>query len=346
MTSAPWAAPIGIVGNDVPRQVPLAARAIPQRLTGSWEAEPARPDADLLGAVDVVAARLLSELGSRTDLAGVVVSNDSQAHLRLFYILRAAQTRLPVHLLDLPRIDSAPARRFARGGLERLAAFCADLTGGVVDVASLAAAAEDERLVGDALQRMRARRRTGSPTCSGVQALDAYRAAMSLPPAEALERIDAARNAPVEGRLRVHVTGSGHPDATLYRMIEDAGCLVVSDDHDTGDLSWVGVAAGGDTVAAVWDGLVAAHFSRVGGSATAYSADRAELTRTIVAASKADVVAAFVRDEDDAPRWDLPDQTLALGELGVPLLAARIAPGDERTAAGALAARLHRTAAA
>ena len=91
---------IGVVGNDVPRLLPLAAAAVPMRLTGSWDG-PVDPAAqELLGASDLETVRILTELrAGAVHVDALVVCNDTQAHLRLFYVLRVTAPHLPLQLL-------------------------------------------------------------------------------------------------------------------------------------------------------------------------------------------------------------------------------------------------------
>ncbi|MCP2635672.1 2-hydroxyacyl-CoA dehydratase family protein [Microbacterium sp. HD4P20] len=329
-TSAPV---IGVVGNDVPRQLLLALGARPHRLTGSWTGAIDPDAAQLLGATDAVVARLLTELRSDAQpLDALIVCNDSQAHLRLFYVLRATASTVPVHLLDMPRDASEPARRFARFQLEALAAFCAAVTGRRLDAASLAAAADAEAAVGDALRRLRARRRADPPLCAGADALDAMLDAARLAPSEAVARLDAARAPVSPGAMRVHVTGSSHPDAAFYRELESEGrCVIVSEDHDTGEAAWLGEAVRGETTEHVLEGLSDAHFARVTTSATTSGSVRAAFTGDIAREAGADAVAAIIRELDEAPLWDLTDQRDVLE--GIPFISGRVTPGEEIDAA-------------
>ncbi|MFK4835740.1 2-hydroxyacyl-CoA dehydratase [Microbacterium sp. ZW T2_14] len=327
---------IGVVGNDAPRQLLLAFGARPVRLTGSWTGVIDPEAQQLLGATDAAVVRLLTELRSGAhQLDGLIVCNDSQAHLRLFYVLRATGSELPVHLLDMPREPSSPARRFALFQLEALAAFFATVTGGELSAASLAAAADAEAALGHALRRLRARRRAHPPLCAGADALDAVLDAARMAPADAVARLDAALTPAVSGATRVHATGSSHPDATFYRLLEaDSRVVVVSDDHDTGDAAWLGEAVYGETTEHVLEGLIDAHFARITTSATTASADRAALTRDVARAADADAVAAIIRELDEAPLWDLADQREALE--GTAFVSVRVQPGGEHDSAGDL----------
>lgn len=331
---------IGVVGNDVPRQIVLAAGARPHRLTGLWDA-PADPQwVDLLGGTDPVAATIAEELAA-TPLDGLLVSNDSQAHLRLFYVLRATGPAVPVHLVDLPRRDSPGARRFLRHQFAALAGFCAEITGRAVDRESLAAAAAAEAALGGELDRLRERRRAEPPTCSGTDALRALLTAMRASPGEAIEAVRAAGRATdgTAGR-RIHVTGSNHPDPRAYAALEAAGLVVVSEDHDTGDGAWLGVSATGASVDEVFERLIDAHFARIPAAATGLGSDRARTTRKLATDAGADVVVALIRDLDEAPLWDVADQREALADAGVQLhVEDHIRPGEVAArAAGAAVA--------
>lgn len=331
---------IGIIGNDVPRQIVLASGALPYRITGLWEAPGDRVWCDLLGAADPVAATIAEELSS-ADVDGIVVSNDSEAHLRLFYVLRAAGSRVPLHLIDLPRRDSAGSRRFLRHQFVALARFCGEVTGRTPDAQSLHDAAAAEAALGEELERLRARRRAHPPRCSGAQALEATLAAMRVPPSVAADIIRAAGGEDVPTRRRIHMTGSNHPDARLYATLEAAGLIVVSEDHDTGDGAWLGVSAAGDSVEETVDRLIDAHFARIPAATTASSADRARTTRSLAAASGADVAVSLIRDLDESPLWDVVDQREALAADGVELhVADHLRPGEVIDRVSAMAAEL------
>lgn len=314
---------IGIVGNDVPRQIVAAAGAVPRRLTGAWRGAISPEAADHLGAVDPSAARILTELLSADPpaLDALVVCNDSQAHLRLFYVARMLQDRLPpVHLLDLPRQDGAATRRFAHRQFARLSAFCATITGTTPDAADWRRAGAQERALGEALGRLRLRRRAHPPAVSGTQALAATLAAAALPAPEAIAAIDAASGPPDDSSLRVHVTGSSHPDPTVYAALEEHGIVLVGEDHDTGELSWLGAASGADDIDGVCADLVDAHFARAGGSAVATIAERAATCHALAVSAGAQTVLALVRVADEAPLWDLSASADALQAGGIPLI--------------------------
>ena len=338
MTGTGAAPRIGIVGDDVPRQLVLAAGAVPHRLLGSWQEPVSTETAELLGTVDAAAGRVLDGLlsGRHDDLAGLLVCRDSQADLRIFYVLRVLAQRgripFPVHLVDAPRLGSPDARRFVGRQYTRLLEFCEQVTGHRADTGSLRRAAERELALGRALATMRERRRTGG--CAGTTALRAYRAAAAMPPEDAVAVVTEARDRVSSGAMRVHVTGSNHPDPDVYDALERAGdVVVVGEDHDTGDLAWLGVAVEAPTVDQVIDGLAAAHLTRPAAPAGGLAAARAAYTAACAERTHARAALALVREHDDAPAWDLPDQRLALRRRGVPLVArTRIRPAEDPVA--------------
>ncbi|MEI7055040.1 2-hydroxyacyl-CoA dehydratase family protein [Nocardioides sp. CCNWLW239] len=339
MTGAETAPRIGIVGDDVPRQLVLATGAVPQRLLGSWHDPVSAEAAELLGAVDAGAARILDGLlsGRHDDLAGLVVCHDSQADLRIFYVLRILAQRgrlpFPVHLVDAPRLNSAAARRFVGRQFSRLLEFCEQVTDRRADLGSLHLAAERELALGRALEAMRERRRTDG--CAGAAALRAYHAAATMPPEDAVATVAAAQAPAALGATPVVVTGSNHPDPGVYDALERTGeVLVVGEDHDTGDLAWLGVAVEAAALEEVIDGLAAAHLARPAVATGGLAAERAAYIATCAEQTHARAALALVREHDDAPAWDLPDQRLELRRRGVPLVVrTRIRPADDPVAA-------------
>ncbi|WP_448003341.1 2-hydroxyacyl-CoA dehydratase [Agromyces bauzanensis] len=331
MTSASDAAAprIGVIGADVPRQLVLAAGATPMRIFGSWSTPYSSEASELLGAVDAVAPRILDEVlsGAHDDVAGLIVCNDSAADLRIFYVLRILSERgrvpFPVHLLDAPRGGGAPRDRFVRRQYDRLVSFCESLTGERIDAAGLQRAARRERELGRALTALRARRRARE--CSGAAALAAYLAAATLPPEHATAIVDDAAEA--QHGEPVFVTGSAHPEASVYRVIEAAGLVVVGEDHDTGDAAWIGDAVDGDDLDEAIARLARRHAARPPLAARSSTRERAAELERRLTETDASGVLALVRELDDGPVWDLPGQRLVVEHCGLPFASrARIAP--------------------
>ena len=343
----------------MPRQLLLAAGATPVRLTGAWTGEVSREARELLGPADAVALRVLDGVlsGAHDGLTGLVVCNDSMAHLRIFYVLRvlAGRGRFPfhVHLLDTPRGGGQHRNQFVARQYERLANFAANCTMRQAEEADLADAADREARLGQVLDKVKARRR--ARTLTGAVALSCHLVAAQRSPEEAIIEIEAVLNAgtcPHSSRtalrdrhrpaVPVFMTGSSHPDPTVYQALENAGYLVVGDDHDTGDSSWIGSPAGiaasdgiGPSGDIYWS-LAKLHAKRSPAAARSLSSERASHLLKAVEDSGAAGVLALVREFDDGPVWDLPDQRTALMRGGRSLAAVVQVPADgigEATAA-------------
>ncbi|MEB7504949.1 2-hydroxyacyl-CoA dehydratase family protein [Arthrobacter koreensis] len=343
MTAEPVTVPvprIGIIGADAPRQILLAAGATPVRLFGAWSGDVSREAAELLGAADAVAARVLDGVlsGMHDGLAGLVVCNDSAANLRVYYVLRLLAERgripYPVQLLDAPRGGGPHRNLFVARQYERLAGFVSGCTGQVLDAETLAAAAARENSLGEALERVRERRVSGA--LSGSSALRCYAAATQLPPEEALAAIDVIQQNAAPGTLLpVFMTGSSHPDTTVYEALEQSGIVVAGEDHDAGDAAWIGQTVDAASPGEAFIALAELHAQRPPSASRSLTSERTEHLLAEVRRTGAAGVVALVRDLDDGPVWDLPSQREALTAGGTWLAGVVRVPADGAAAAAA-----------
>lgn len=332
---------IGIIGADAPRQIILAAGATPGRLFGAWSGDVSREAAELLGAADAVAARVLDGVlaGLHDDLAGLVVCNDSAANLRVYYVLRLLAERgripYPVQLLDTPRGGGQHVNLFVARRYERLAGFASACTGQALDAETLAAAAAREKSLGKALGRVRDLRAAGA--LSGSTALRCYAAAAQMSPEQAPAAIDAicGVEVPPETMLRVFVTGSSHPDTTVYEALEQSGIVVAGEDHDAGDAAWIGQTVDAASPGEAFRALAELHAQRPPSASRSLTSERTDHLLAEVRRTGADGVVALVRDLDDGPVWDLPSQREALAARGTWLAGVVRVPAHGAAAAAA-----------
>ncbi|MFF2824185.1 2-hydroxyacyl-CoA dehydratase [Arthrobacter koreensis] len=332
---------IGIIGADAPRQILLSAGATPVRLFGAWFGDISREAAELLGAADAVAARVLDGVlsGMHDGLAALVVCNDSAANLRVYYVLRLLAERgripYPVQLLDTPRGGGPHVNLFVARQYERLAGFVSACTGQVLDADALAAAAAREKSLAAEIGRVRDLR--GSGALSGSSALRCYAAAAQLAPEQALTAIDAicGVEVPPETMLRVFMTGSSHPDTTVYEALEQAGIAIVGEDHDAGDAAWIGQTVDAASPGEAFRALAELHAQRPPSASRSLTSERTEHLLAEVRRTRAAGVVALVRDLDDGPVWDLPGQREALAASGTWLAGVVRVPADGAAAATA-----------
>jgi hypothetical protein len=318
---------IGIVGRDVPSLLIAATGAQPFRIPP--EQQPTDVADALMGrAVDRAASLVLAGLlaGSLDFLSGIFLSHDSEASVRLFYTAQELHRRgrivVPVHLVDQVHLDRESTLRFNAAQIARMWSVATEWSASPIDAASLETAKSELAEVRGELTRLRDGRRTGTARASGVAALQCYAVASAVPPAQALPLLRSEGSATVDdGLLPVFLTGSAPIGDELYRAIEDAGAVVVGEDHDWGDPILSDLLP--EVLTADRDAMSRElALSRLHGAPAAASssmAARAEATRGGILASGARALLSIVRDHDDAPAWDWKRQSARAGVPGVQL---------------------------
>jgi benzoyl-CoA reductase/2-hydroxyglutaryl-CoA dehydratase subunit BcrC/BadD/HgdB len=324
---------VGVVGADVPRELVTALGGVAVRLHGRPEADRARGDEILGTGVDPWARALLADLlaGRWHGLQALVVGRDCEASHRLFLALRELRRTgdggalPPVLLCDVLHLPHRSTTRYVTGRLVELATRLATSTAGRPLTSPTspdtrldeAIAAHDAVRV--ALRRLTDHHRRGTVRLRGSEALAVHAAVQALPcddAARLLARADAecAAREPVAGR-RIHLTGSSHDEPGVYAAIEAAGAVVVSEDHDWGDLQAERLVGAGGVPA------LAEHYQGRGPTAQRSSpAARAAHLRAVLERTRPDAVVAYLRRHDDAPAWDVPAQREVCAALGVPLV--------------------------
>ena len=166
-----------------------------------------------------------------------------------------------------------------------------------------------------ALRRMQALRREGR--ISGCESLVIIGAGFFMEKAAHTELVnavaDAAVNWPVINAPKVFFTGSNQEDMSLYEKIENAGLLIVGEDHDWG--------------ARVYDrdmnldftpirGLVDCYMLREFSSKKAFVSQRVEALDREVAQAGAGGVIFYTNQYEEAASWDYPSQKESLEAAG------------------------------
>jgi len=317
---------VGVVGPDVPRELVTAVGGLAVRLHGAPGTDRELGDRYLGRGVDPWARALLAGLlqGGWPGLDALVVGRDSEASSRLFFALRElhrigyADGVPQVVLCDVLHLPHRSTTRYVERRLHAVAAALGEVAG-VRVVDGLAGAVEAHDRVRALLVELSAVRRSSPPRLSGVEALAVHAAVQATDPEQAGALLgdllaELPTRPPLDG-LRVHLTGSSHDEPSVYRALADEGLVVVSEDHDWGDLQGhrpVGVA----TLTAL-----AERYQRSGPTAQRASADaRAALLDADLQQGRPDLVVAYIRERDDAPGWDLPAQRSVCARHGIPMV--------------------------
>ena len=138
------------------------------------------------------------------------------------------------------------------------------------------------------------------------------------------------------------VTGSNHEDATVYTLIEAAGCVIVGEDHDWGDLE---LESSADETLPALAALAARPQTRPFAGPNRSSAERTRALAERAAALRVDGVIHCRIAGDEASPWDLKTLRQALESLDIPVLSLTSAlhPSPDAATARSNAARGERS---
>jgi benzoyl-CoA reductase/2-hydroxyglutaryl-CoA dehydratase subunit BcrC/BadD/HgdB len=323
---------VGCVGSDVPLEMVIAAGLRPVRL---W-ADPAAPTplADAyLGHAEPEARALLDALagGAFGPLRGLLIGHNTEGLVRLHYALQALKRQSPdaapgapePYLHDLLHMPRRSTQAYNGTRTLELADQLAAWSGRPFDAAALRAATAVCNRTRRLLHTLRALREVGR--LSGLQALKAFGAGATLSPKAHQDLLAAlvedADTLPIYKGRRLFLTGSGHDNPQVYRLIEAAGGLIVGEDHDWGDL--LGEDLVDETADDPVDALVERYQYRAPSGSKFPVAERAAYTARRAREAGAEAVVAFIRKGDPGPRWDVPAQREALGAVPLLLLEAQ-----------------------
>lgn len=128
------------------------------------------------------------------------------------------------------------------------------------------------------------------------------------------EVINEASTWPVITGPRIFVTGSNHEDTSLYDLIEDAGGIVVGEDHDWGNRFFQrDFNTDYSPVRAVTDCYMLREFS----SKKSFVSQRVDALNRQVSAVNADAVIFYTNIYEEAASWDYPSQKYSLEKKGI-----------------------------
>jgi 2-hydroxyglutaryl-CoA dehydratase, D-component len=366
---------VGLLGWSAPRELVVAAgllpvRLSPQRLSGGTPETSGTRDAGdapepgdttepggLPGPGDGIAAGLGRELppaaasiaaalvtGSLDWVDAVLIGRDSEAHLKLFYLLRelrrsgAAPGLPPVAFFDLLRLPSRTSARYNRLRAAELTATLGRWAGRPVTDDDLGDAVDDAAATARRLAALTVLRTAAPPAVAGSDALAAACAARVLPGEELRAHLaavcpgdagpaaggpaaegpaDAATGTPLAAR--VFLAGTGLDDLSAYEALEDLGIALVGEDHEWGDDGSVSPRRTADPL----DGIVDRYHFGHGGAARDGLRDRAERTAGKIRAAAPDGVLYLVGSHDEAAGWQLPALARRLPP-GTPLVTVKI----------------------
>lgn len=339
---------VGIFGATAPRELVSAAGMLPVPLDpGPLERGERVPEglggeragglseeisAGLRGELSDGALALLSALlGGRLEwLDALLIGRDSEAHTKLFYVIRelAAEPELaplipPFAFSDVLCLPLRTSAVYNRIRLRQLAETVAAWGGAEVDAGALRTAIEADARTKRGLGELRDLQRRG--LVSARDALVAAGGAQVLPSTEAQAalsqavRVARSWEPAVAGAPRIFVTGSA-PQPDIYAVIEAGGLRIVGDDHEWGSDDLEASADSEDPIDRLADrcqylspGSARAGLERVGRSVAR------------VRELGADAVLQLILPGDEASAWELPELRTLLE--GLPVVSVQLDSG-------------------
>lgn len=315
-SGAPADGPVfGFVGQDVPVELIEAAGVRPLRLRGNpgWD----RTDAErYLGtgvdpAITSILAGILS--GAFGKLDAIIISSDCDASQRLFYVLREMRRVEPmagiprVHLVDVLHLPRESTTRYNRVRIQEFIDRLREWTQAPIGDEAVSNAIAEGNKVRELQRQVMSLRHENPSRLTGTESLAVMGARTRMPRDHYTtllqQLLTSAHGLPKHDGVRVFLTGSNHDSAVVYQELEQKGVVVVSEDHDWGELSITRDIAG-DTLA----DLVLRYRDNGPTPQRATVAERAAHTAATAAATQADVVLSYSRLKDEAPLWDVPMQ--------------------------------------
>lgn len=320
---------IGWLGSEVPEELLIAAGFLPIRIAGNKTTDPKVAKEYLESGFDPLVHAQVARLveGSYSYLDHFIISNSSDALIRVYYYMRALHRVNPSISFPNPYFHDFLHTKFHSSGLYNrdrtydLIRQIETWSGEPLDMNKVREAINLCNETRQLLRKLDALRGPDDSRVSGVQALQVIGASMFMDKAEfnqlLREFLDEAENLPKIAGVRLFVTGSPHDDTEFYQLVESLNAVIVGEDHETGSRYYVDAV---DTTVDPVDGIVDRYHYRFAPSSQSTVSERVESLVSNVSKCRAQGVICFIHQSDDAPSWDFPEQKNALEKMDIPVL--------------------------
>lgn len=308
---------VAYLGNAVPVELIVAAGCFPMMMQG--DPLGATPIADVFldddfdGDLRSVYERIVSGYYNFASL--IVLPRTSNGYLYLYYFLletrRLRDQPFPeVVLFDVLQTPYWSTGQYVYQRVRDLQATLERVTGKPMTDDALNAAIAMCNGARRALLALNEQRRAVPPRVSGTAMLRAIADVAHNGP----QAVPAVPQEELPG-LRVMVKGAPHDNTGFYALVESLGCVIVADDHTTGERAIEHLVD--DTVAPVAALADHYHLHAPGIRSFPQAAQDQRFLQIVDAASVQAVI--FFHDEfDDTLGWDYPEQKRLLDARGIP----------------------------
>ena len=315
---------IGRMGCDVPEELILAGGMLPVQIYADPKKELKETDVYLEYAFDPVVRAQFEKIVDGTyagQIDALAISNSTDVLIRTYLYLRELHRVEPEKAVpEVEFIDWLFTRKQMHKERNELIVqiFWEAAERWAGHQITKEQVLEAARLCNEnkaALRRMQTLRCEGK--ISGCEALVIIGAGFFMEKAEHTKLVklitDAAANWPVIDAPKVFFTGSNQEDTSLYQKMEEAGLLVVGEDHD-----WGGRVFDRDFNPALGPvrGLVDCYMLREFSGKKAFVSQRVEALNREVKETGADGVIFYTNQYEEAASWDYPSQKESLEAAG------------------------------
>ncbi len=318
------------LGFDVPDELIIAAGMFPLQVFADPEKQLRKTDTYLEFAFDPVVRKQFEKVVDGTykkQADFLAISNSTDVLIRVFLYLREI---VRINLEDLPplifldwlftrnRMHQDRNEQVVALFREQLEEWCGHMISDE-DIMNAIHVCNQNR---QALREMAALRRGSEVRISGSEALVIIGSAFFMDREKHTNLVRsitrAAAGWPVLKGPRIFVTGSSQESTELYDKIEDAGAVVVGEDHDWGDRFYNRDC---NPDYPVVRSIVDRYMLRLFSSKKAFVSQRVEALSSEAIATKAQAVIFYTNIYEDAASWDYPTQKAALEATGIRTMA-------------------------
>jgi benzoyl-CoA reductase/2-hydroxyglutaryl-CoA dehydratase subunit BcrC/BadD/HgdB len=316
---------VGTMGCDVPDEILLSAGYLPVRVYGGKDMDLDEADKYLEFSFDPLARSHFQKLidGTYGNLFDrLVISNSTDMLVRLYLYLREIhhiepeKPVPPIYFIDWLFTRSRIHQIRNERTINKFKKEVESWTGTAITDIAIKKASTICNENREALAEFSKLRRGENRTVNGSEALVVIGSSLFMDKKEhtslVKELITEAEQWDEISGPSIFFTGSVQEDIELYSMIEEAGASVVSEDHDWGNRHFDRHT---DTGIDAVKGIVDRYMLRQPSSKKSFVSQRVELVKELMGKSNADGVLFFMRNYEDAPSWDYPEQAKAIEEM-------------------------------
>jgi benzoyl-CoA reductase/2-hydroxyglutaryl-CoA dehydratase subunit BcrC/BadD/HgdB len=320
---------VGCLGSDIPEEILIAFGIMPVHICGNRKNTTTQADQFLEEGFNQRIKSQFEQIvnGTYYYLNHLIISNSSDAIIRVYYYLRAAKKyNLSLPLPELYFFDFLHSRfresaLYNRERLMALIKYLENWTGESLNQEKLHNAIQLCNKNRELLRQLKDLRCSQEVRISGTMALKILTSSSFTPKEvhnQALEGfLTQVKHLSVMKGKRIFISGSSHDHTQFYELVESCGGVIVGEDHEFSSRRFDNqVSTNVDPI----DGIVDCYHLRVPPTYQATVSERVNSLIKEVKETKAEGVIFYIHKADDAPSWDFPEQREALKALGIPAL--------------------------